>query len=62
MQRLYNCWGKEKLFAVTKNKPTQVLTTLQGLTTDDPDKFLKSATNFSQKLVRLGFVYKVNTD
>lgn len=50
------------MFTVTKNKPTQVLTTLQGLRTDDPDEFLKSATNLPQKLARSGFVYKMNMD
>lgn len=50
------------MLAATKAKPTQMLTTLQGLTTDDTGTFLRSATNVSQKLAHLGFVYKMSTD
>jgi len=45
-----------------KSKPIQVPTILQGLTTDNPDKLLKSTTNLSQKLAHLGFVYEISTD
>lgn len=46
------------MFAVTENQPSQEVTALQGLTTDDPDKFLRSASNLSQKLACSGFIYK----